>query len=50
MLEPDDARSLIKDMAERISSNWYKIARQTGLSEKDCDTIQSAFVYPGFWI
>ena len=49
MFEPDEAKELISGMAAYISENWYKTARQSGLSEQDCETIRPAFVYPGFF-
>ena len=35
-------------MEERIAATWYEIARREGVSERDCETIKTAFVYPGF--
>jgi len=49
MFEPDEAKEFISDMADRISNNWFKIARQSGLSMQDCEIIRPAFVYPGFF-
>ena len=49
ILEPDEAQDIINEMADKISNNWYKTARQTGLAEQDCEAIRSAFVYPGFF-
>jgi len=36
-------------MADFITNNWYKYARQAGLAEQDCEAIRPAFVYPGFF-
>jgi len=49
MVEPKEARDLISNMTDYISSNWRKTASQAGLSEEDCETIRPAFVYPGFF-
>jgi len=49
MLKPGEAHDIISEMADKISNNWYKTARQAGLSEQDCETIRPAFVYPGFF-
>ena len=49
MFEPEEAEELISDMAEYISKNWFKTARQSGLSAQDCEAIRPAFVYPGFF-
>ena len=35
-------------MEEQIKATWYEPARREGVSEQDCETIKSAFVYPGF--
>ena len=48
LLKEDEAKYVIDKMEETVRKNWYKIARREGVTEKDCDTIQSAFVYPGF--
>lgn len=44
----EQANALITTMENQIKSTWYETARRAGVSEKDCDTIVSAFVYPGF--
>jgi serine/threonine-protein kinase HipA len=48
MLKPDEARTLIDDMEQRIKNTWYETARRVGVSERDCEKIAPAFVYPGF--
>lgn len=48
-LDEEQAKTIIKNMSECISSKWFSIARNVGVSETDCTTIASAFVYPGFW-
>jgi serine/threonine-protein kinase HipA len=35
-------------MAEQVRSNWYSVVREQGVSDKDAETIQGAFVYDGF--
>ena len=35
-------------MRDRVSGTWYEVARSAGVSEKDCERISGAFVYPGF--
>ena len=49
MIEPEEAEDITISMADYISHNWYETARQLGLSEKDCEMIRPAFVYPGFF-
>lgn len=47
-LTQDEARVLTSEMEKLVESSWYDIARREGVSERDCDIISSAFVYPGF--
>ncbi len=47
-LKDDEVTVLIADMQKRIESSWYETARREGVSEQDCETINGAFVYPGF--
>lgn len=47
-LERDQARATIDAMEMQVVGTWYETARQVGVSEKDCETIRSAFAYPGF--
>ncbi|GGC16873.1 phosphatidylinositol kinase [Novosphingobium endophyticum] len=47
-LERDEAASIIARMEEQITGGWYETARRCGVSEKDCEAISTAFVYPGF--
>jgi serine/threonine-protein kinase HipA len=35
-------------MEEQIGNSWYETTRRHGVSEEDCETISSAFLYPGF--
>jgi serine/threonine-protein kinase HipA len=44
----EQAETLITAMEKRIKATWYETARRAGVSERDCDTIKGAFVYPGF--
>lgn len=48
LLDQEQATAIINKMEEQIKSTWYSVARSTGVSEKDCKIISSAFVYPGF--
>jgi serine/threonine-protein kinase HipA len=48
LLDPDDARKVIDTMKNTIKSEWHEIARKEGVSERDCETISTAFVYGGF--
>lgn len=48
LLEQDEAKIIIDEMEQSVRSKWYEIARREGVTEKDCEKIASAFVYPGF--
>jgi serine/threonine-protein kinase HipA len=48
LLPEEEARSIIDAMRDRVKSTWYETARSAGVSEKDCERIAGAFVYPGF--
>jgi serine/threonine-protein kinase HipA len=50
LLEPAQAESIIKTMAEVLKANWYRIMRSVGVNEADCEKLRSAFVYDGFWM
>ncbi|MDR0306258.1 MAG: HipA domain-containing protein [Chitinispirillales bacterium] len=49
LLEPPQAESIIKTMAEIVGSNWYRVMRSAGVNETDCEKLNAAFVYDGFW-
>jgi serine/threonine-protein kinase HipA len=48
LLPSDQAKSVVGVMKDRVKGTWYDVARSVGVSEKDCERIQSAFVYEGF--
>lgn len=48
LVERDEAEATIQAMEQVVQNRWYDIARAEGVSEKDCERISSAFVYPGF--
>lgn len=48
MVAPQDAETIIQAMERTIADRWYKICRTEGVTERDCDRISGAFVYPGF--
>jgi serine/threonine-protein kinase HipA len=48
-LEAPEAERIVKDMAETVAASWYDVARGEGVSVADCDTLEGAFVYEGFW-
>lgn len=48
LLEHDQATTIIDSLEKQIKDSWYSISRAAGVSEKDCNQISGAFVYPGF--
>ena len=48
MLSSQDAQTIIEVMEQTIADRWYDICRAEGVTEKDCERISGAFVYPGF--
>ncbi|MDZ7839197.1 MAG: HipA domain-containing protein [Gammaproteobacteria bacterium] len=44
----EHAEALIVGMEKQIKATWYETTRRAGVSERDCDTINGAFLYPGF--
>ncbi|MCF8079894.1 MAG: HipA domain-containing protein [Desulfobacterales bacterium] len=47
-LKHEEAEAIIDAMEERVKTTWYETARREGVSEQDCETISTAFAYPGF--
>lgn len=48
LLEQAEAEKIVADMKTQVDATWYDTVRANGVSEKDAETIRSAFVYPGF--
>jgi serine/threonine-protein kinase HipA len=48
LLADDEAKHIVDAMRDRVNGTWYETARAVGVSEKDCERIAGAFVYPGF--
>jgi serine/threonine-protein kinase HipA len=48
LLDRSEAEAMVAQMETCVASSWYKVARKSGVSERDCETIKGAFVYPGF--
>lgn len=49
-LTPTQAENIVNTTAEIVKKNWYATLRNAGVSERDCEKLNSAFVYDGFWI
>jgi serine/threonine-protein kinase HipA len=48
LLEEAQAKAIVFDMADKVRATWYEVVRGRGVTEKDAETIKSAFVYEGF--
>lgn len=48
LLDRNAAQAVVAEMKERVRASWNDTARRAGVSERDCNLIQGAFVYPGF--
>lgn len=48
LVSKDEASRIVDDMVKTVDLSWYAIARQAGVSARDCELIRSAFVYEGF--
>jgi len=49
-LSEEEAASLFDAMATTVKDRWYATFRREGLSEKDCETVSTAFVYDGLYL
>jgi serine/threonine-protein kinase HipA len=48
LLSKEEATAIVDAMTSTIEASWYRVCRQVGVSERDCELIRSAFVYEGF--
>lgn len=48
LLDQAEAIAIISEMQKQVHSSWYNIVRATGASERDAESIKSAFDYEGF--
>lgn len=48
MLARAQAQAMVAAMEETVRQRWYAVAREAGVSERDCSRIAPAFAYPGF--
>ena len=48
LLDRAEAEAIVAQMASQVASTWYSVARKSGVTVKDCETIKGAFVDPGF--
>jgi serine/threonine-protein kinase HipA len=48
LLNANQAKDIVSDMEVCVRESWHACAKKAGVSEKDCNRIAPAFVYPGF--
>lgn len=48
LLDRAAASKILDDMEAHVRTYWHEVARREGVSERDCERIAGAFVYPGF--
>jgi serine/threonine-protein kinase HipA len=48
LLDKEEAEKILQDMTDRLGK-WYDTVRACGVSERDAETIRTAFFYPGFF-
>jgi serine/threonine-protein kinase HipA len=48
LLENDEAKAIVATITDKVRATWYDVVRGQGVTEKDAETIKSAFVYEGF--
>jgi serine/threonine-protein kinase HipA len=48
LLDRSEAEAIVAQTQAHVGSAWHGVARKSGVTVKDCETIKSAFVYPGF--
>lgn len=49
LLNPEEAQSILKQIEKVIRANWDACLYRAGVSDKDCKTISSAFIYDGYF-
>jgi serine/threonine-protein kinase HipA len=48
LLDLEEAEAIVASLTEQVRSTWYDVVRSQGVTEKDAETIRSAFVYEGY--
>lgn len=48
LVEKEEAESIMNEMQAQVGK-WYDTVRACGVTERDAETIRSAFLYPGFF-
>jgi serine/threonine-protein kinase HipA len=49
LLSEEDATAVLDHIVEIVRNAWRPTLRRAGVSETDCDTISTAFLYEGFY-
>jgi serine/threonine-protein kinase HipA len=47
-LKEERAQAIVDQMTEIVAKRWYPTCREASVTEKDCESIRRAFVYPAF--
>jgi hypothetical protein len=50
LFEQADAKAVVSDMTKKVQVTRYDVVRAQDVTERDAETIRSAFVYEGFSI
>jgi serine/threonine-protein kinase HipA len=48
LMNKEAASNVVENMADQVRHTWYPTCREAGVTDRDCDRISAAFVYPGF--
>ncbi len=48
LLDRAEAEASVSAIEDQVKASWYDMAREQGVSERDCELIRGAFAYPGF--
>ena len=48
LLKKEEAKEIVDSMVRQVQTHWYSTMKAAGVSERDCELLKIAFVYPGF--
>jgi serine/threonine-protein kinase HipA len=49
LLNEEDANTILNNIVETVGNSWRPAMKKSGVSEIDCKTIETAFLYEGFF-
>jgi serine/threonine-protein kinase HipA len=49
LLDDEEATTILNNMVETVQNSWRRSMEKSGVSKIDCNTIESAFLYKGFF-